>query len=68
MPDPKYPDIEVELVNNVDGNSLAIVGAVKKALRRNGVPREEIKQFTDEALSGDYNKVLQTCMAWVDVS
>jgi hypothetical protein len=64
--DPKYPNITVKLVGN-DGNAFAILGRVSGALRRAGVSEEERKQFMSEAMSGDYNHLLQTCMAWVTV-
>lgn len=63
---PKYPDVEVSLVGE-NGNTFVIVGKVRKALRRHGVPSSEIEEFSQEALSGDYDKVLQTCMGWVSV-
>jgi len=63
----RYPDITVKLVGT-DGNAFAIIGAVRKALRRAKVPREEIDAFEKEATSGDYDNVLQTCMKWVDVT
>lgn len=64
---PKYPAIEVELTGS-DGNSMMIVGKVGKALRRAGVPATEIQAFRSEALSGDWEHVLDTAEAWVDVS
>ncbi len=63
----KYPDIGVQLTGE-DGNAFAIMGAVTKALSRAGVERDEIDQFRSEAMSGDYDHLLQTCMKWVDVS
>ena len=63
---PKYPEISVRLVGE-DGNAFAILGNMQKALRRGGVPKEEIDEFMAEAMSGDYDHLLQTCMAWVDV-
>lgn len=65
--DPKYPDIEVQLTGT-DGNAYAIMGAVSQALRKHGVPAEEITEFTEESMSGDYDNLLQTAMRWVDVS
>ena len=62
----KYPNIVVQLVGN-DGNAFAILGSVSKALRENGVSKEEIDSFYSEATSGDYDALLQTCMEWVDV-
>ncbi len=64
---PKYPAIEVELSGS-DGNSMMIIGKVGKALRRAGVPAAEIKAFRTEATSGDWEHVLDTAEAWVDVS
>ena len=63
----KYPNIEVQLTGG-DGNAFAIIGAVKKALRRGGVSAKEQTEFVDAATSGDYDNVLRTAMAWVDVS
>lgn len=63
---PKYPEIEVELVGQ-DGNAFAIMGAVSKALRRASVSKEEISEFTKEAMSGDYEHLLRTAGEWVEV-
>ena len=63
----KYPDVHVQLVGN-DGNAFSILGNVSREMRRGGVPREEIDAFMDEAMSGDYDHLLRTCMEWVDVS
>jgi len=63
----RYPDIKVELTGT-DGNAYAILGKVTKALRRGGCAPSEIGEFQAEATSGDYDKLLQTCMSWVDVT
>jgi len=63
----RYPDIKVELTGT-DGNAFAILGKVTKALRRAGCAPSELAEFQAEATSGDYNKLLQTCMSWVDVT
>ena len=65
--EPKYPNIEVQLTGE-DGNAFAIIGAVRKAMRRGGVPSQECDAFSKEALSGDYNGVLQAAMKYVSVS
>ncbi len=62
----KYPDITVQLIGE-DGNAIAIVQRVTRALRRGGVSPEEVAEFRKQALSGDYDHVLNTCMEWVDV-
>lgn len=67
MIDVKYPDVHVQLTGT-DGNAFAIMGAVQSALRRAGVPAEEIAKYQEESMSGDYDHLLQTAMRWVDVS
>jgi hypothetical protein len=62
----KHPEIEVELIGN-DGNAFAVMGAVSKALRRGGYS-DEVEQFQSEAMSGDYNHLLQVVMQWVTVA
>lgn len=64
---PKYPNITVRLTGT-DGNAYAILGTVQRALRKNGVSQQEISQFMDEAMGGDYDHLLQTCVRWVRVS
>lgn len=66
MVQPKYPNIKVKLVGT-DGNAIAIISKVKRALIVEGVPAGETDKFFEEATSGDYDNVLQTCMKWVDV-
>ena len=63
---PKYPNITVKLIGN-DGNAFAIMGAVKTALRRAGVPKEEQDEYMKQSMSGDYDNLLVTAMNWVDV-
>ena len=64
---PKYPDIEVTLTGE-DGNAFNLIGIVKRALDRAAVDRAEIETFVSEAMSGDYDNLLATCMRWVEVS
>jgi hypothetical protein len=63
----KYPKVKVRL-SGTDGNAFAVMGAVSSALRRAKVGDEEISSFRREAMSGNYDELLQTCMRWVDVS
>lgn len=62
----KYEHINVQLTGN-DGNAFAIMGAVSKALRDEGVSKDEIAEYTKESMAGDYDHLLQTAMAWVTV-
>lgn len=63
----KYPNIKVRLTGR-DGNAFVIMGAVTSALKKAGAPKAELDLFREEALSGDYNNLLRTCMNWVVVS
>ena len=67
MADVRFPNVEVRLVGE-DGNAFAILGKMGKALRKGGASEDEVKEFMDEAKSGDYDHLLQTCMKWVEVS
>lgn len=66
MVTPKHPEIVVPLLGE-DGNAFAIMGAVRQAMRRNGVSAEEIAQYLEEAMSGDYDNLLQTTARWVTI-
>ena len=60
----KYPEIEVQLTGE-DGNAFAVMGAVRKALRRAGVSADEVAEYTKESTSGDYDNMLAVAMRWV---
>jgi hypothetical protein len=64
--DVKYPQVQVRLVGT-DGNAFLLVGKVRHAMRRAGIPQEEISAVVEEAMSGDYDHLLQTLMDTVDV-
>ena len=61
---PKYPNIVVALVGE-DGNAVAIMGRVANAMRKAGVAQEEINEYLDESMSGDYDNLLRTAIKWV---
>ena len=65
--EPKYPEVSVQLTGE-DGNAFFIIARVRHALKNAGVSTDEIDQFVDEAMSGDYSNVLRTAMKWVDVA
>ena len=54
-------------LSGTDGNAFAVIGAVTKALKRGG-HTDLVEKFTKEAMSGDYDHLLQTAMAYVEVS
>lgn len=62
----KYPEIEVQLTGN-DGNAFAVMGAVKRALKRAKVSADEISEYTEQSMSGDYDNLLRVAMSWVTV-
>jgi len=62
----KYPEIEVQLTGN-DGNAYAIMGAVRRALKRAKVSADEIAEYTKQSMSGDYDNLLRVAMSWVTV-
>lgn len=62
---PKYPDVTVQL-SGEDGNAFSLIGRTTRAMRQAMVPQEEIEAFRKQAMSGDYDNVLQTIMEWVD--
>ncbi len=57
---------ELQLVGE-DGNAFFIIGRARGVLKENGYSPDEIQAFQDEATSGDYDHVVQTCMEWFDV-
>jgi|SRR5271166_1219062 len=64
---PKYPQVHVRL-SGTDGNAFAILAAVGKAMRLAGLSAAQREEFMADATSGDYDKLLQSAMRWVDVS
>ena len=50
-----------------DGNAFAILGKAIGAARKAGWSQEEIEKFRKEAMEGDYDHLLQTCMNYFDV-
>jgi len=62
----KYPEVQVQLTGN-DGNAFAILGNCQKAARQAGLTKDQIDEFVNEAMSGDYDHLLQTCMKYFEV-
>lgn len=67
--DVRYPDLTVDL-RGVGDNAHAIIGAVRLALRRHRprVDDDTIEAFTRQATGGTYDEMIQTCLAWVDLT
>lgn len=66
MSGPKYPLVTVKLIGE-DGNAFSIIARCRRAARIAGLSATEIDKFVEEATSGDYNHVLNTCMEWFEV-
>lgn len=62
----KYPHVQVQLAGQ-DGNAFMVIGLCSKAARRAGLTQEQINEFADEAMSGDYDHLLATAMQYFDV-
>lgn len=64
---PKYPHIVVDLIGQ-DGNAFSILAKVKSALAKSkDVDAMAIDEFMKDAMSGDYNHLLQVVMEWVNI-
>jgi menaquinone-dependent protoporphyrinogen IX oxidase len=61
---PKFPDVDVQLTGQ-DGNAFFIIARVSRALKDAG-HRDAVDEFRREAMSGDYDHVLVTCMEYVN--
>ena len=65
MMPPRYPDIEVRLYSR---NPLALVSAVRTAMRVSSVAASEIDRFTAEAMSHEEpERVHDVCSEWAHV-
>ena len=51
-----------------NGNAFSILGKADKAAKQSGWSKEKIAEFTSEAMNGDYDHLLQTCMKYFEVS
>jgi hypothetical protein len=63
---PKF-NTTVQLTGN-DGNAFAIMGSVRSALRRAGATKEQIDEYSNASMSGDYDNLLRVAMDWVEVN
>jgi hypothetical protein len=49
-----------------NGNALLVLGAARKAIRTVG-GEDAVRAYTAEAMSGDYDHLLQVTMQWCEV-
>lgn len=66
---PKFPDVIVDLGNlaGPDGNAFAVMGKVTGALKRAKKGSEAVNEYTNLAMSGDYNNLLRVTTETVSV-
>lgn len=62
---PKYY-MEIDL-STIDGNAYAIMGAAQRVLKRAGATPEELSEYLEESMSGDYEHLIQTVNKWLVV-
>ena len=63
MAQPRYPEISVESHSH---NPLALVAAVREALRLAHVENSEISRFSDQALTKrEPQRIREVCQKWV---
>lgn len=63
----RFPEVQVKLTGT-DGNAFAIMGRVARALRQGGASEDEVQEYMDASMSGDYDNLLRTAIEWVKVS
>jgi hypothetical protein len=62
---PRFPDVTVQL-SGKDGNAFAVLGRIRTALQDAG-HYDAAAEFMTEAMAGDYDHLIRTAMAYVDV-
>lgn len=65
-PSVRFPNVTVKLIGE-NGNAFEIIGRVRRELRLHGAAPADLEQFSQEAMAGDYDALLQTVMRWVNV-
>ncbi|MEM6454368.1 MAG: hypothetical protein AAF772_04665 [Acidobacteriota bacterium] len=63
---PRYPNIQIDQLNS--RHPLAMVSAVRQAMRRHGVDAHEIRQFSAEALADQRTDAREVCAAWATIA
>jgi hypothetical protein len=63
---PKYPRVKVQLTGPHSG-FYPTVAAVQAAMRRAGLPLQELSNFCEDAAESKDDNLLRTCLRWVEV-
>lgn len=67
MDEPLYSHVEVDL-SGEDGNGFFMISRTREAMRRAGVDQSAIEKFSEEAISGNYDHLIQTIFKYVSVN
>ena len=59
---PLYPQVKVKLIGQ-DGNAFSILGRASKEAKKH-LDKQTVDDFFDEATSGDYDHLLETCLKY----
>lgn len=62
---PKYPQVKVQLIGT-DGNAFMILGKVNREAKKH-LTKTQLDEFQTEAMSGDYDHLLTTCMKYFNI-
>ena len=55
-------------LTSVDGNAFMVLGVCNQALREAGWDKEQLAEFSEQAMSGDYNHLLAVACKFCEVS
>jgi hypothetical protein len=55
------------VLTGVNGNAFAILATCTRAGRKQGMDKELLEEFKKEAMSGNYDHLLQTCFKYFEV-
>ncbi|MDA8017775.1 MAG: hypothetical protein MPN21_10030 [Thermoanaerobaculia bacterium] len=62
---PRYPEIHVRLHSR---NPLALVSAVRAAMRKQRIDDRELRRFTDEAMAQEEpDHMVDVCSSWAEI-
>jgi len=65
---PRFPEIEVDFLGLPNGQTLAVVVAVERALKKGGVSKARRIEFFNRALIGNTaDQALHECLCWVSM-
>jgi len=59
--------VQLGNLSGKDGNAFSIMGKVSGALKESGATKEEVIQYQEESMSGDYDNLLKVAGEWVEV-